>query len=67
MGDIINYDWTNDGSWDHVVIVSQGVTTNEPILVCSHNKDYKDWPWASIKYSYSGYTATNVYDTYYVN
>jgi putative amidase-like protein len=40
-GSIINYDWTGNGSTDHVTIMTNAAS----LFVCSHNNDRKNVPW----------------------
>ncbi len=60
MGDIINYDWTGDGLFDHVVMV----TVSPAQLICSHNLDRKNVPWNSLSYSGTKYEFTHMYTSY---
>jgi hypothetical protein len=55
IGDIINYDWTCNGSWDHVTILVQPSYPNGA-LICSHNTDLCNAPWSmggACSYSYT--------------
>lgn len=49
--DIINYDWENDGIFDHVAII----TGLSPICVTCHTKDALNAPYKSIAWPYSAY------------
>jgi hypothetical protein len=40
-GDIINYDWDQNGSFQHVAMVSDGANN----LVTAHNNDHWNFPW----------------------
>lgn len=40
-GDIVNYDWTANGSTDHVTILTNAAS----FLVCSHNNDRRNVAW----------------------
>ena len=42
IGDIINYDFNNDGTYDHVTIVTQA---GGNAMICSHNTDACNVPW----------------------
>lgn len=41
-GDIVNYDWTGNGSFDHVAIV----TNSASMLVTAHNTNHYNVPWS---------------------
>lgn len=43
-GDIINYDWTSDGTLDHITIVSSPGNESSA-LICSHTFDKCDYVW----------------------
>jgi Putative amidase domain len=58
-GDIVNYDWTQNGSYDHVTIVSDGANN----LVCSHNVDRVDVPW-KLGDDTANHKFTNLYSQY---
>ncbi len=60
FADIINYDWTNDGIFDHIAIV----TTPNPICITSHTKDALNVPYKSIAWSYSAYLYASTLVTY---
>lgn len=53
-GDIIYYDWTGDGIWDHVAIVTGFDSSGAPLVSC-HTTDYHNIKWnyggSSCKYS----------------
>lgn len=40
-GDIINYDWTGNGTFDHVAII----TNSASMLVTAHNTNRRNVPW----------------------
>ncbi len=42
VGDVVNYDWGGDGTYDHITIVTDAGT---PRLVCSHNYDRCNVEW----------------------
>jgi hypothetical protein len=44
IGDIVNYDWTGDGVWDHVSIVSSFDQSGYPLISC-HCNDMCGVPW----------------------
>jgi hypothetical protein len=59
VGDIINYDWNNDGIFDHVTIVTQA---GGNALICSHNTDACNVPW---QFGNNGsYQYTTLYSLY---
>jgi hypothetical protein len=50
-GDVVYYDWTSDGVWDHAAIVVVGAAENNGLaLVNSHNDNKLHVPW---NYGYS--------------
>ncbi len=52
-GDLIQYDWTNNGSWDHSVIIvrSQDLGQyNRFHWVAGHTPDVDDYPYSSFAY-----------------
>lgn len=51
FGDIIQYDWKNNGSLDHSVIVT-GVQSNGVPEVASHDPDYQLVPYTFNLYQY---------------
>lgn len=56
QGDLVNYDWTGNGSYDHVTIVSDPVND----LICSHNSDRCNASWTMGGASRYLYTWVNV-------
>ncbi len=61
FGDVINYDWTGDGIWDHAAIVT-GFDANNNALVSAHTNDVCKQPWqlgSAARYRY-----TTVHNTY---
>lgn len=42
-GDFIDYDWNNDGTWDHKTIISS--PNGDYTLVCCHSPWLKDYIW----------------------
>ena len=60
VGDVVNYDWSGDGRFDHATIVVDGTDGNT--LICSHNADRCSVPWemgGAVSYLY-----TRLYSTY---
>jgi hypothetical protein len=52
-GDLIQYDWTNDGAWDHSVIIVRSLDigpSNRYHWVSSHTPDVDDYPFTSFDY-----------------
>jgi hypothetical protein len=52
-GDLIQYDWTNDGSWDHSVIIVRSLDlglNNRFHWVAGHTPDVDDYPYTSFPY-----------------
>lgn len=52
-GDLIQYDWTNDGAWDHSVIIVRSLdisSYNRYHWVSGHTPDVDDYPFASFDY-----------------
>lgn len=53
-GDLVYYDWTGDGVWDHVAIVTGFDSSGTPLVTC-HTTDYHNIKWnyggSSCKYS----------------
>jgi cell wall-associated NlpC family hydrolase len=41
-GDIVNYDWTGNGTFDHVAII----TNSASMLVTAHNTNHYNVPWS---------------------
>ena len=58
-GDIVNYDWTQNGSYDHVTIVTDAPTQ----LICSHNSDRRNVPW-QMGDTTANHTFTFLYNVY---
>lgn len=54
-GDVINYDWTSDGTLDHITIVSSPGNESSA-LICSHTFDKCDYIWNAGYGSGSGVT-----------
>jgi len=51
--DLIQYDWTNDGTWDHSVIIVRILDIgpyNRYHWVSSHTPDVDDYPFTSFDY-----------------
>jgi hypothetical protein len=55
-GDIIQYDWTNDGIWDHSVIIMHAVKSPPDwnLYVDSHSPDHFSYVYTSFIYDYPG-------------
>lgn len=52
-GDLIQYDWTNDGAWDHSVIIVRSMDIspyNRYHWVSSHTPDVDDYPYSYFDY-----------------
>lgn len=52
-GDLIQYDWTNDGSWDHGVIIVRSEDygqNNRYHYVASHTPDVDNYPFTTFDY-----------------
>jgi cell wall-associated NlpC family hydrolase len=54
-GDVVYYDWTGDGSWDHVAILA-GTDSLGHKVIDAHTTDHYHWFWklgtASTKYKF---------------
>ena len=55
-GDIIQYDWTNDGTWDHSAIIMHAVKSPPDwnLYVDSHSPDLFSYVYTSFIYTYPG-------------
>ena len=52
-GDLIQYDWTNDGSWEHsaIIVMSQDLAQNYRFhWVAGHTPDVDNYPFTSFDY-----------------
>jgi len=49
-GDLIQYDWTEDGYWDHSVIIVNTLPDGLSHLVASHSPDKDDYPFTDFIY-----------------
>jgi hypothetical protein len=52
-GDLIQYDWTNNGSWDHSAIIVSSIDlgqNNRYHYVASHTPDVDNYPFTSFDY-----------------
>ena len=55
IGDVIQYDWENDGDWDHSVIIVFSVDMgygDMDHLVAAHTDDVDNYPFLSYFYTY---------------
>ncbi len=53
FGDLIQYDWTNDGSWDHSVIIVESIDQGYGDMyhyVAGHTPDVDNYPFSSFDY-----------------
>lgn len=52
-GDIIQYDWQNDGAWDHSVIIVRSEdygTYNRYHWIAAHTEDFDNYPYTEYRY-----------------